>query len=313
MNEELNIDNIDFDTITNDKSLGKSDLNENNIIKEKSISCTLSTSKSKLSVKKRCIKENTYFWEPIEEAWQSKLGSNKFMIKNCLGDLEFNSIESALTNAGYKTTRERLRKRLVKYIMSMEPKMFIEIIKSYQIEVKNGEFVGKWDPMSIRNKRDFINIIKSPGFGFQGESDLKLISKAIGIDIIIFNNSEEKNIINLSNSKNLQDKIIVLYYTSDSGQGTRETETGHYQTVGLKGKGESIKTLFLRSKLPEEINRILDKTLLISFHVNDICKSGICGTSKLHLNYILNTIQSRLKTITKSDRLAIMKMIQNII
>lgn len=317
--EQLNIDNIEFDNTEMElDSKSNDDSNNNDIItnedkKTTTISSRCDTNEEK--IKKRCVTDGTYFWEPINESWQLKLGSDKFMIKNCLGDgnCQFRSIESALTNAGYKTTHERLRKRLAKYIMSMEPKMFINMIKSYQIELKNGEFVGKWDPTSIKNKRDFIKVVKSSGFDFQGDFiTLELLSKAIGIDIIIFNNriiSDDKkalDIINLSNSENLQEKIIILYYTID------KEKIGHYQTIGLKGKGEYIKTIFPRSKLPEEIVRILDKKTLIWFHVNDICKSGVCGVSKIHLNYILNTLQSRLGLIlSRDDRLSVMKIIQD--
>lgn len=315
MNEELNIDNINFD------SNSEFQTSVTSVSKKSQKSSIKSESKSlnscKISVKKRCVKDGTYFWEQIDQAWQSKLGSDKFMIKNCLGEsgvlARQGSIESALTNAGYKTTHERLRKRLAKYIMSMEAKMFINMIRAFQIELKNGEFVGKWDPMSIRNKRDFVKVIKSPGFDFQGLGvTLEILSKAIGIDIVIFNDrigqdkQKSLDIINLSDSENLQDKIIILYYAID------KDKVGNYQTIGLKGKGESIKTIFLRSKLPEEIVRILDKMHLIWFHVNDICKSGVCGISKIHLNYILNTMQSRLGVVlTKSDRLIIMKIIRD--
>lgn len=273
----------------------KSYLNKSNLSKSNS-SCNK-------NVKSKCIND-TYYWEPIDEKWQSKLGSINFMIKNCLGDgnCQFRSIETALTQGGYRVTHEKLRRLLAKYILSIDNKVFIDIIKTYQIEKQNGEFVGNWDPMTIKNKRDFIKITKRPGFDFQGDFiTLELISRAIGIDIIIFTN--DLDIINLSDPDNLQNKIIILYY--DKGQ-------GHYKTVGLKKGEDKFETIFKRSKLNEEINRILDKDSFLSFHIKDICNDDPqkCGTSNIHLNYIINKLEERLGVkISRNDKKKVMEII----
>lgn len=255
------------------------------------------------NIKSKCIND-TYYWEPLSETWQSKLGSTDFMVKNCLGDgnCQFRSIETALTQGGYRATHEKLRRLLAKYILSIDNKVFIDIIKTYQIEKENGEFVGNWDPMTIKNKRDFIKIIKRPGFDFQGDFiSLELISRAIGIDIIIFTN--DLDIINLSDPDNLQDKIIILYYDKTGS---------HYKTIGLKKKEDKFQTIFKRSKLPEEINRILDKQSFLSFHIENICNNDPqnCGKSKLHLNYILNKLEERLGVkISRNDKKNVMEII----
>ena len=85
------------------------------------------------NIKSKCIND-TYYWEPLSETWQSKLGSTDFMVKNCLGDgnCQFRSIETALTQGGYRATHEKLRRLLAKYILSIDNKVFIDIIKTYQ-------------------------------------------------------------------------------------------------------------------------------------------------------------------------------------
>lgn len=270
---------------------------------------TLSKSKSSCSknVKNKCIND-TYYWEPVSDKWQSKLGSLNFMIKNCLGDgnCQFRSIETALTQGGYRATHEKLRRLLAKYILSIDNKVFIDIIKTYQIEKQNGEFVGNWDPMTIKQKKDFIKIIKRPGFDFQGDFiSLELISRAIGIDIIIFTN--DLDIINLSDPDNLQNKIIILYYDKD-GQ--------HYKTIGLKKKQDKFETIFKRSKLPEEINRILDKHSFLYFHIENICNENPqnCDKSRIHLNYIMNKLEERLGVkISRNEKKNVMEIIMTII
>lgn len=280
-----------------------SNLSKSNLSKSKS---NLNKSNKSPKVKSKCIND-TYYWEPISEKWASKLGSPNFMIKNCLGDgnCQFRSIETALTQGGYRATHEKLRKLLAKYILSIDNKVFIDIIKTYQIEKQNGEFVGNWDPMTIKNKRDFIKIIKRPGFDFQGDFiSLELISRAIGIDIIIFTN--DLDIINLSDPDNLQNKIIILYYDKDQG---------HYKTIGLKKKEDKFETIFKRSKLQNEISRILDKDSFLSFHIDDICNADSinCEKSKLHLNYIINKLEERLDVkISRNDKKKVMQLIMQI-
>lgn len=309
MNVELDLENIQFDTLIAERDREGSGQGTNeslNSEKESNKSLNSENESNKtLECKKksRCIND-TYYWEQIGDAWKTKLGSDKFMIKNCLGDgnCQFRSIENALTNAGYKTNYEKLRQKIAKYINGLDNSSFIDIVKIYQIEKQNGEFVGNWDPFKIKNKRDFVKIIKTPGFDFQGDFiTLELMSKAISMDIIIF--TSDLDIINLSDADKLQDKIIILYYDKiNNGY-------GHYQTIGLKKKSGAIETIFKRSKLPEEIDRILDRHSFLLFHIKSICDNGTCGTSHMHLNYILKTLESRLGVkMSRNDKLIIMKI-----
>lgn len=256
--------------------------------------------------------KDTFIWEPLQPEWQSKLLCNTFVIKNCLGDgnCQFRSIETALSNAGCKTDHERLRKSLVKYINSLDNKDFFDIIQLYRIEKQNGEFVGDWDPFSIKNKRQFNNELKKPGFNFQGDHiTLSLVSKALGLDIILLDNYF--NITDLSNPDQLQPKVIVLYYDNKGtlGQGT----SGHYQTIGIITKRKKVYTMFKRSELPEEIDRLLDKHNFFLQHIRDICSKDL-GCNKLQLNNIIKQVEDRIKTkISKNDKIKIIQIIRTIL
>lgn len=247
----------------------------------------------------------TFAWEPLSKEWCDKLLCNNFVIKNCLGDgnCQFRSIETALTNAGCKTDHERLRRAVCKYINALENSKFYEIVQNYRIEKQNGEFVGEWDPFKIRNKRDFTIQLRKPGFNFQGDNiTLSLVSKAMNLDIILLDS--DYNITDLSNTDELQPKIILLFYDKSGG---------HYKTIGLQSKRKKITTMFKRTELPSEIDRILDKYTYYLDHVRDICAQQFsCG--RLQLNKIIADIESRTKTrISKQDKQTIMKIIRMIL
>ena len=254
--------------------------------------------------------KDTFIWEPLQPEWQSKLLCNTFVIKNCLGDgnCQFRSIETALSNAGCKTDHERLRKSLVKYINSLDNKEFFDIIQLYRIEKQNGEFIGDWDPFTIKNKRQFNNELKKPGFNFQGDHiTLSLVSKALGLDIILLDNYF--NITDLSNPDQLQPKVIVLYYDNKGLNAT----SGHYQTIGIITKRKKVYTMFKRSELPEEIDRLLDKHNFFLQHIRDICSKDL-GCNKLQLNNIIKQVEDRIKTkISKHDKIKIIQIIRTIL
>ena len=249
------------------------------------------------------IEKDDYVWEQLPKPWTDKLLSNNFVIKNCLGDgnCQFRSIETALINAGYKTNHERLRNVIAKYIRGLDNSEFFAIIQNYRIEKKNGEFVGDWDPFKIKNKRQFIIEIKKTGFNFQGDNiTLSLLSKAIGIDIIILTSNFE--ITNLSNPDNLQPKIMILYYDKLGDS------YGHYQTIGLKIK-KKVQTIFKRPVIPKELDILLDKHTFILNHVVDICT--LCD--ELKLNDILMSLQKRIGKISKNDKLTTMNIVKSIL
>jgi hypothetical protein len=232
--------------------------------------------------------------------------SSNFFIKNCLadGNCQFRSIETALSNAGYKFNHKKLRNIIVKYINNLDNKIFFNIIQNYRLEKDNGEFIGNWDPYTIRNKRNFINEIKKEGFHFQGDhTTLDLISNALNINFIIL--TSDYNIINLSNKDDLYNeinprKLIILYYNKVDNN----NYYGHYQTIGFKSK-RKINTIF-QAPFPSEIENLLEKDQLLASHLNHILNK-IDKSKKLQLNNILMSIQKKLhQTISLENKHTIM-------
>ena len=261
-------------------------------------------------VKTRAAQE-LFIWEPLSKEWRSKLLSDNFVTKNCLGDgdCQFRSIETALTNAGCKTTPERLRQAVCKYINRLDNNHFFDIIQSYRLEKQNGEFVGDWDPFAIKSKRDFTKHLRTPGFGFMGDNiTLSLICKAMKLDIVLLDDG--LNVIDLSNNDEQHQRLIVLFY---------DRNKQHYKTIGIQTSKRSIKTgpkvqtMFRRTDLPPEIDRLIDKHTFYIHHIKDICAQELkCG--RIQLNKILRTIQERtLKPIGQSDKKQILKIIRNIL
>jgi hypothetical protein len=243
-------------------------------------------------------KKISYIWQDMSKEWKTKLMSDNFVIKNCLsdGNCQFRSIETALTNSGYKTNHRHLRNVIAKYITRIENPEFFNIIQNYRIEKQHGEFAGDWDPFAIKNKSDFIKQIKRTGFHFQGDYiTLSLISKAIKIDIIILN--DDYTITDLSNRENLQEKIIILYY-----------DNNHYQTIGIK-KRINVQSIFLRSHLPKELEMVVDKHTFLSRHLQNVCEHQNC--KKIQLNKMLHIIQKNIQSpLSSGDKRTILELLQ---
>lgn len=249
---------------------------------------------------------DNYIWERLSPEWESKLLSHNFVIKNSLGDgnCQFRSIETALSHSGCKTNHMQLRKKIVKYINSLDDKDFFHLIHLYRIEKQNGEFIGNWDPFNIKNKRSFNNELKKPGFHFQGDNiTLSLVSRALNIDFIILDNNF--NIINLSNSEQPQPKIIILYY---------HNVQLHYQTIGLNSKNKTI-TIFKRHQLPNEIDILLDKDYFLLKHIQQQCITRPSSKSnKIQLNKLIKQIENTTRhEMSRDDKLKIMQILNIIL
>ena len=284
---EIDIDDLNFD---------------NSFIQTENLQTENTETKSVVNKKVR----NDYSWEELSPNWNLLLLTDNFVIKNCIGDgnCQFRSIETALTNSGYKTTHSKLRNAIAKYIYQLPSSEFWNLIKNYKIEKQNGEFEGGWNPFYIKSKRDFVKEIKKPGFNFQGdEITLSLISKVISIDILIFANHNNsiyinRHLINLD-TNNVKGTLNVDHV---SGQGTFNPNSklmilyydgSHYQTIGLKDKTSGkVQTIFNKPKLPNEINRLLDKTTFLYNHIMHICNEFNC--KNLKLNDIIANIEQRI-------------------
>lgn len=251
-------------------------------------------------------KLSDFTWNNLDKIWQQKLLSDKFVVKDCLadGNCQFRSIETALTQAGYKTTHIKLRNVIGKYIKKMSNDDFQLILENYRLELESGDFKGNWDPLKTNTKKEFINNISKSGFHFEGDNiTLSLLSKAIKIDFIIFDDSY--NITDLSNPTKLNDKIVILYYI-------KIHNTGHYNTIGYK-QNKKVKTIFKRDDLPSEFEFIMDKNKLLIAHINDIYNQTK-QTNQLTLNKIVINIQKRINSkLTLNDKKRIMLYIKNLL
>jgi hypothetical protein len=250
----------------------------------------------------KVVEKKEFEWIPLDEKWQRKLLSKSFMEKDCIGDgnCQFRSIETALTDAGYKTTHSNLRRLIARYINKISDKEFHVILQNYRIEKENGEFSGGWDPDQVRNKKDFIKTIKQTGFYFEGDNiTLALLSKAINVDFIVLD--DDYNITDLSNPDALSPKIIMLYYL----------RSGHYKTIGIKNKYGNVKTIFKREQLPKELDTILDKYNYLLEHVKRAYEN--LKLKKVTLNGIMREIQMNLGVgLTKDDKKVIITILRNI-
>jgi hypothetical protein len=250
----------------------------------------------------RNVKKIDYIWESLSNIWQTKLMSEKFYIKNCLADdnCKYRSIESALINAGYKTNNVKLRKMIGKHIYKLELKDFFTIIENYRVEKSIGEYIGEWDPYSIKNKKEFINEIKKPTFHFCSDfTTLNLICKVTGIDFIIL--KDDYTINNISDVDNLNTRMIILYNIKDKNE---------FQAMGLKIRTK-IQSIFKRQLLPKELSILTDKQSFLLQHIKLICENDI-QCENIQLNSILktleNNLQTKLKTQAKKQSLGIIKL-----
>ena len=261
--------------------------------------------KNKSDISENEIKNDKFSWKQLDEKWQDKLMSCNFMIKDCIGDgnCQFRSIETALKNSGIKIDHTRLRSLIAKHIRHIPDEEFLLIIQNYIIEKENGEFIGKWNPEIIKNKREFIYQIKQPGFHFEGDNvTLSILSKVLKIDFLIFNN--DFNIIDISNPDIFNEKLIILYYL-------RNSNYGHYMTIGLKNKRDKIISLFKRSKLPNVLSILLNKQTFLLEHIKRIFEKFNSINKKPTLNNIIAELENAIQfKLSKSDKQKVIKILR---
>lgn len=241
-------------------------------------------------------------WEPLDSTWQKKLYSKNFVMQNCEGDgnCQFRSITNALKSIKKTWTHDKLRRLLSKHVNNLSTHDFETLINSYRLEKDTGTFQGMWDPYSIKTKRQLAKEISTSGFNFQGDNiSLALLSKALDIDFYLFTDSY--SIIDLSGDRK-HDTFIVLYY-EQSGN------SGHYQTIGYvtQDKKQPIQTIFTRNLLSSDLNRIVDKKLMIDYHIQQI---GHMQTI-LTINNILRELQNNMaERFSNNQRYEIIKNIK---
>jgi hypothetical protein len=241
-------------------------------------------------------------WRPLNQKWRTKLMSEKFVVKDCIGDgdCQFRSVEAALTNAGIKMTSSRLRNAVAKYINALPNDSFANILQTYRLEKANNEFIGHWDPYKVKNKKEFNKELKKEGFHFEGDFiTLSLMSMSLKVDFIVFDDS-----FNILKTSNVHDKLIILYYS-------RSGLSGHYETIGFMKSPTRVVSVFKRQNLPEEMTVLLDDTKFIIAHLNCILQTTEEPKRLLTLNDILLKLAGRLCTkFTQSQRKDVLKKIK---
>lgn len=140
------------------------------------------------------------------------------------GNCQFRAISNAVG-----VSHRILRKAVAKYILSIPIEEFRHIISIYREEKKYKEFVGQWNPDTIKNRKELSFEISKNGFNFQGDYiTLSILSKILRMDFIIIktfsiptNNYLEK----IETPGNQRFIILDLNVFGNSG---------HYKTVGYK-------------------------------------------------------------------------------
>jgi hypothetical protein len=249
--------------------------------------------------------KNSYEWESLSEEWISKLLSNKFYIKN---DCCTISIENALKDCGFKTSKNTLCKYISKYINSLSILEFSHLIKDYRLKYKNSINIGNWDPFVITNKKDFVKTIKGKDFFFQPDDiTLHLISKSLGIDIVLLYSD-----YSIFYTNNGYTKIVTLYSikSSEIDVGIDDMEGStldnhYYFPLGLKLK-KNIKTIF--NNKHKDLLYLLDKKELLESHTLQAINNF---QNNVRLNLIIDYIENKIKSsLSKTDKIIVFEILK---
>tara|TARA_B100000749_G_scaffold207591_1_gene162668 strand:- start:253 stop:972 length:720 start_codon:yes stop_codon:yes gene_type:complete len=131
---------------------------------------------------------------------------------------------------------------------SITNKLFNEIIEIYRILRDSDELYDIWDPYTIKIQ-EFKNLIIDENNVFWGDHILiGLLMKVLGINIIILNSNEFKNIYNIYNTMEKYDpekRTILLIYENES----------HFKLLGHFQETNMI-TYFSHRTLPKEIYKM---------------------------------------------------------
>lgn len=223
----------------------------------------------------------------FDKEWKQKLLSNKFVIlgvdkKNLEKHL---TLEMALYNCGYNIRECGLKGQILKYIKDLTQWEFLQLLDSYREQKSLGFFSGKWDPFGIKSKNEFIREFRSPHFTIEDDSIMiSIVSEITQIDFIIFHQNYCIQDLSTKNKK-LNDKIILLYKFADNDGNI------YFCSIGHKNRYKTVKTIFERDNLPNDIKIILDKDEFIYHHIKLIIDNS---DSKLTLDNIINKLETNL-------------------
>jgi hypothetical protein len=243
--------------------------------------------------------KDTYEWHSLPKEWQKYLIFEEFVAMDCAtdGNCQFSAIAKALG----KSDADNIRKAIARHIRKLSNNEISHILDSYKAEGK--EFVGGWDPNTIKTKKDLIQQVLQSGFHYQGDSlTLSWFSRSQQIDIVVLCEMESGlSITQITYESNSQ--AIILYYKGD-GRG------GHYQTVGLR-TGNKVLTLFPKDNsniVGDALQRVMNRPFLLQQHIKAAkheCKEKRCMT----LNSLINSISKSFGYLSIDDRRTISKSI----
>jgi hypothetical protein len=259
---------------------------------------------------KENLKQGKYKWESLDSCWDRlNTSDEEFVVKDCIGDgnCQFRSIEEAIRGSDKKYTHRQLRRLVSDYIVkdsSFTDTDFKHVLDNYKIEKNNQEFVGEWNPFSVKTRKQLAKQVRKSGFHFEGDDfTLSLLSKALKIDFVVF--SQLSCTLNELSTDN--DSIVILLYLN-SGSGS-----GHYQTIGIKHKDiKKVSCLFNRKKLPRILENLLNQEYFYQTQIDKYYKS-CCSKeqSKFTLTGLYRYLDIAFRRkITQEDKAIISKIIK---
>jgi hypothetical protein len=242
------------------------------------------------------IPKDDFNYMALSEEWQTKLLTDKFVIKKEKKKRDsLNYIQSMtylLRSIGLKLSHEKIKQCISRYIRNITEIDFITLLKHYTSEKSLETFHQNWDPLKIKTRRDFIRNITNNNFDFNDYTSLDLLSKSMYIDIVVF----DENLYNIRYINNSNKKLIILYKSLLDSQSDFNYSIVSY----IKNSGKYI-TLFKNSHLPKELDLLFNKRRFIIKHLDNILKDEKT-IMNLTFNQIVRLLENNLHcTFSKND------------
>ena len=199
-----------------------------------------------------------YGWTKLELGWKKRLVNDsnkqfKYGLLDCgaNGDCLFHCIAEAF-NDPFDPEKCIFDINDIREIASKEINQdnYQLILENYKLEQETDEFIGDWNPNSIKSIEELRNEIKKCGDSFWGDHIiLQLLQKKLEFNVIILNSSD--NLLDKYTIKPMASdiykfpKTIILYYI----------EGLHFQLIGYFNKNK-MEVIFDKNNIPDEILNI---------------------------------------------------------
>lgn len=199
-----------------------------------------------------------YGWYKINKKWIKRLNKysqlkDKFSRWGIIdmggdGDCLFHCIAEAFNSLKYININDKKDNMYTAEIIrniaaeSITDENYNIILDFYKSEYESKEFKGLWNPLKINSINDLKKEIIKMGNNFWGDHIIiQLLELYFKMNIIILNNDNVK-IHNTFTNLNINNDIIILYYTTDL----------HYELVGYYNN-KYMQSVFNFSTLPTEL------------------------------------------------------------